>query len=740
MNARREVTVVSPRRDHQFEPLWYDASTPDHFWQRFRFEVLFRALGAAGLDAQAPLAVLDAGGGKGVFRHRLEQASAWRVDCADLDYAALSTSYGERGENLYYDLLDRDSRYLRSYDVVLMLDVIEHLSDPREFVEANLDHLKPGGCFAVNVPAHQWLYGGYDRVAGHVKRYDLRQLRADLPERVSISKIGYWGMSLVPILFLRKLRLSADPRRPRRREPRFRQPECLAGTTGAGNLAPGPRADPEPALRDVGVRRGPSARVTRKLIPLAAILVVWIVAFPQLDQYGVNWDEALGELFYGERYWSFFTSLDPAYLDFESDPYPPDHTPDLGPQGMQLPAWASYPVSNTLAAATSALLHGRLGWLDPFESFHAVNLLLVALFLWVFFRFVESEFGLVAALAALGLFFGAPRVVSHMMANTKDFPQLVLFAIVLIAFLRAHERASTAGLLGAGVLLGLGIGMKPNALFIPPIVAAMALGGRLPEAWQGRRGRMIATMIGAGLLAIPVFVAVWPWIWAAPVERLGEYLDWIFVLHWGLIRDDSMMGLFPTLWMTTPPLFLALIAVGLYPCIRRAPPSRSCGDPPAVVGRDRARTLSPAAGDQLRRRPALPRGVSGAGGDRRARSAMDRRASRGPATVAFRGAGADRVDRGAAASRNRPGRSHASAADRLLEPLRRWRARRLRPRVPTARRLLGFELPARFALAQRERRARCLPGGAGRRARRPSRGTARSARGHPAPGIDVRPT
>ena len=54
------------------------------------------------------------------------------------------------------------------------------------------------------------------------------------------------------------------------------------------------------------------------------------------------------------------------------------------------------------------------------------------------------------AAAAIGLLFGSPRVVCHLMANVKDFPLMVLFAVTAIAFLRACEAGSGRGLLGRG--------------------------------------------------------------------------------------------------------------------------------------------------------------------------------------------------------------------------------------------------------------------------------------------------
>ena len=89
------------------------------------------------------------------------------------------------------------------------------------------------------------------------------------------------------------------------------------------------------------------------LLPLVAVALLCLVGFGALDRYGVTWDEALGDFFFGQRYLSYFTSFDPIYLDFAADPYPTDRLPDLRASPFRNRPWEYYPVANTLAAATS---------------------------------------------------------------------------------------------------------------------------------------------------------------------------------------------------------------------------------------------------------------------------------------------------------------------------------------------------------------------------------------------------
>ncbi|HEX9736298.1 MAG TPA: glycosyltransferase family 39 protein [Thermoanaerobaculia bacterium] len=307
----------------------------------------------------------------------------------------------------------------------------------------------------------------------------------------------------------------------------------------------------------------------RVAVPLLLIAALWAWGFPALDQYNVTWDEALGDLFFGERYLSYFTSFDPVYLDFQSNPYPPERRPDLFVSPFKIRPWEYYPVANTLAAATSAVLARALGWLDAFDGFHAVNLLLGAVLLWSYYRLLAERWGHAAALAAASLLFGSPRVVCHMMANVKDFPLMVFYALTAVAFLRAFEAGSAKGLLGAGALLGLSLGTKGNALFFPAVPLLVLAFGGVPEAWRGRRRQLLLALVGGGLVAVAVMVAVWPYLWPDPVGRFTEHLRYIG-LRVGYTRAESVAPALQAVALTTPPAFLAFFAAGLVPCLRRA--------------------------------------------------------------------------------------------------------------------------------------------------------------------------
>jgi ubiquinone/menaquinone biosynthesis C-methylase UbiE len=63
-----------------------------------------------------------------------------------------------------------------SIDVVVMLNVLEHIQDDGEAVRQVARILKPGGAVVIEVPAGPHLYDVYDKVLMHYRRYELAGL------------------------------------------------------------------------------------------------------------------------------------------------------------------------------------------------------------------------------------------------------------------------------------------------------------------------------------------------------------------------------------------------------------------------------------------------------------------------------------------------------------------------------------------------------------------------------------
>jgi 2-polyprenyl-3-methyl-5-hydroxy-6-metoxy-1,4-benzoquinol methylase len=210
--GRPSLEEISTVQESAFPGDWYDLSDPHHFWFTWRLNAALRQIDHLGLDRRSPLRVLDIGCGSGIFRDQLETATNWAVDATDLNLDALRRAGPGRGRLLYYDVLEQRPEFRDRYDVVFLFDVIEHVEQPRPLVGAAAAHLRKGGMLLVNVPALQALYSAYDVAAGHHRRYAKPSLVRESQEGgLEVRDVRYWGLSLLPLLLLRKLLLGKVP-------------------------------------------------------------------------------------------------------------------------------------------------------------------------------------------------------------------------------------------------------------------------------------------------------------------------------------------------------------------------------------------------------------------------------------------------------------------------------------------------------------------------------------------------
>lgn len=87
----------------------------------------------------------------------------------------------------------------RPFDVVTMLDVLEHIPDDAGRLQQIGTWLSPGGLLMVTVPAFEFLWSGEDYVSQHLRRYSGRSLaRLFRQSGYEIVKLSYFNTLLFP--------------------------------------------------------------------------------------------------------------------------------------------------------------------------------------------------------------------------------------------------------------------------------------------------------------------------------------------------------------------------------------------------------------------------------------------------------------------------------------------------------------------------------------------------------------
>jgi len=159
-----------------------------HFWfvaRRYLVEGLVNRAITEPVDL-----LIDVGCGPGL------NLATWRSlakTVVGIDQQVMTT--GSASEDIRIGDADKLPFADSAVDVVLLLDVLEHVDDESALREANRV-LRGGGNLVVAVPAHPWLWGARDIGAHHLRRYSLRTLKTRL------SAAGFEIVTLRPYQFL----------------------------------------------------------------------------------------------------------------------------------------------------------------------------------------------------------------------------------------------------------------------------------------------------------------------------------------------------------------------------------------------------------------------------------------------------------------------------------------------------------------------------------------------------------
>ena len=169
-----------------------------HWWYRARRDILSDYIARyAGLPKDAR--ILEIGCGTG---HNLGMLGAFgAVDAIEIDEASRAIASQRLGRAVGEAPLPTLPGVERaSYDMVAVLDVVEHIADDVAALKAMADCLKPGGCILIAVPAHQWMWSAHDVVNHHQRRYSKTSLRAVITSAgLKAEKLGYFNSILFPL-------------------------------------------------------------------------------------------------------------------------------------------------------------------------------------------------------------------------------------------------------------------------------------------------------------------------------------------------------------------------------------------------------------------------------------------------------------------------------------------------------------------------------------------------------------
>jgi ubiquinone/menaquinone biosynthesis C-methylase UbiE len=137
--------------------------------------------------------VLEVGAGLGANTAELKNSEVCSVHCLEPD-ETLATQLRDamRGQpGITVGIGTISSLSGRLFDTILYIDVLEHIKNDKSELTDAIRLLRPAGRLIVLAPAHQALYGPFDRSIGHYRRYDRGSLRSCSPPSARLEKMVY---------------------------------------------------------------------------------------------------------------------------------------------------------------------------------------------------------------------------------------------------------------------------------------------------------------------------------------------------------------------------------------------------------------------------------------------------------------------------------------------------------------------------------------------------------------------
>lgn len=153
----------------------YPPGIERHFWNLARNDLVFRwlrpRLGGGEL-------AVDVGCGTGMVVNELRRRglAVRGVELGDAPVIPGAAEFVDTGT----DLFELGPRFGPDIRAVLLLDVLEHIGERRQFLARIREELPACRFLLVTVPARMELWSGYDEHWGHNLRYDRPTLEAEL--------------------------------------------------------------------------------------------------------------------------------------------------------------------------------------------------------------------------------------------------------------------------------------------------------------------------------------------------------------------------------------------------------------------------------------------------------------------------------------------------------------------------------------------------------------------------------
>jgi len=172
-----------------------------HWWFVTKKEIVLDTINIY-LRKNGDIKVLDIGCGSGLMLNSLENiGQPFGMDMSDEAINFSKEIFKGRVEKgVLPDQIPYEEDF---FDLITVLDVIEHVDRDIDSLKAIRSRLVSGGKAVITVPAYMFLWSSFDELNEHKRRYTLSELNSKLVQAgFTVEKISYFNTLLFPAVFV----------------------------------------------------------------------------------------------------------------------------------------------------------------------------------------------------------------------------------------------------------------------------------------------------------------------------------------------------------------------------------------------------------------------------------------------------------------------------------------------------------------------------------------------------------
>ena len=167
----------------------------DWWWYKAKSNTLNMILDSAKINKK--LKILEIGPGKGNNLNTLSKYG--EIDILESDHNFIK--FIKENSDLVIEAYSDFCEVTKTYDLIVLLDVVEHIEDTSNFFKSINKILSKEGYIVISVPAYESLWSEHDVRLKHFRRYTWKTLLNEVQDYEVIKRIGF-NYLLLPIRYI----------------------------------------------------------------------------------------------------------------------------------------------------------------------------------------------------------------------------------------------------------------------------------------------------------------------------------------------------------------------------------------------------------------------------------------------------------------------------------------------------------------------------------------------------------